>query len=146
VADRTSSLYIEVVRAALRDWLECHSAARAYADRHPDQITFVRYEDLLARPHEEVKRVVGFLGATVNERIIGEMIAGSSFEALSGGRAPGIEDTASFYRKGVQGDWPNHLTAEALQIVEEGCAGAMEQMGYVQASATPRPARRSVAN
>lgn len=38
-----------------------------------------------------------------------------SFAQYSGGREPGQEDRASFYRKGTHGDWKNHFTPKVLE-------------------------------
>jgi hypothetical protein len=35
-----------------------------------------------------------------------------------------------FARKGVPGDWPNHLTQEALDILLDECGAAMRLAGY----------------
>src|SRR5919107_400733 len=69
--------------------------------------TEVRYEDLLERPDEEVGRLAGFLGADTSEKAVHRAVGSASFEKLSRGRKRGQEDTSSFYRKGIAGDWKN---------------------------------------
>jgi hypothetical protein len=52
------------------------------------------------------------------------------FEALSGGRRQGSEDTGSHYRKGVAGDWKNHLNSEHLAHFERSYPGLLGHLGY----------------
>ena len=43
---------------------------------------------------------------------------------------PGQEDLASFYRKGVQGDWRNHMDAEQERAFIAATGGLMADLGY----------------
>lgn len=58
------------------------------------------------------------------------IVTKNSFENLSGGREKGQEDTGSHYRKGVHGDWRNHLTPEHLGYFHERYGGLLERLGY----------------
>src|SRR5215203_5483852 len=60
-----------------------------------ESYTEVRYEDLLERPEEEVRRLLEFLGAGSNEEIVRRCVNAASFERLSGGRERGEEDSSS---------------------------------------------------
>jgi len=90
----------------------------------------VRYEDLLERPHEEVRRLVGFLGADTGEKAVERAVSSASFEKLSKGRERGQEDTSSFYRKGVSGDWKNHFTERDKEIYKEEAGELLIRLGY----------------
>jgi hypothetical protein len=129
-ADSKSGLYRDVVRASAQDWRLTVDRTEAYRQRRPGQITTVRYEDLVRDPSGELARVFRFLGAATDETRLADIVRRSSFEALSGGRKPGVEDQSSFYRKGAPGDWCNHLTEEALAIVTEECGPALRLAGY----------------
>jgi hypothetical protein len=133
--DRTSEFYRELVRAAALDWRNAVEKTRAFAQRRPHQVATVRYERLVQDPRGELARVFDFLGARTRGGQLDEIVRGSSFEAFSGGRRPGLEDRRSFYRKGVPGDWPNHLTQEALEILAQTCGVQMELAGYGEAAA-----------
>jgi hypothetical protein len=90
----------------------------------------VRYEDLLERPYEEVRRLVGFLGADTGDRTIQRAVDSASFEKLSKGRERGQEDTSSFYRKGVSGDWKNYFTERDKEIYKEEAGELLIRLGY----------------
>jgi hypothetical protein len=135
-----TAFYLEVVKAAALDWQGCADAMRKFAKERPDQSLSVRYEDLIADPHAELRRVFGYLGVQTPEPLLAEIVEQSRFEAFSGGRARGVENGASFYRKGVVGDWRNQLTADALAIVLDICGEAMGSAGYdVEADAEDEP-------
>jgi hypothetical protein len=57
-------------------------------------------------------------------------VYGNRFEAQSGGRRAGAEDTGSHYRKGVAGDWVNHFTPAVSAAFEERFGGMLDQLGY----------------
>src|ERR671921_214662 len=92
--------------------------------------TEVRYEDLLERPDEEVGRLAGFLGADTSEKAVHRAVGSASFEKLSRGRERGQEDTSSFYRKGIAGDWKNYFTARDRQIYKEEAGELLIRLGY----------------
>lgn len=53
-----------------------------------------------------------------------------SFANMSGGRKPGEEDVTSHYRRGVAGDWKNHLTDRHLAAIRERFGDLVERLGY----------------
>ena len=53
-----------------------------------------------------------------------------SFERLAGGRKRGEEDQGSHYRRGVAGDWRNHLTQRHLAAFRERFGDLTERLGY----------------
>lgn len=90
----------------------------------------VRYEDLLAEPAGEVRRLLQFLEVDSGENVVRECIEAASFEQLSGGRTQGEEDSSSFYRKGVAGDWKNHFTERDKRAFKEEAGELLIQLGY----------------
>jgi hypothetical protein len=72
----------------------------------------------LRRPMPATGEIV--LGATYGNR----------FEAKTRGRRAGAEDTSSHYRKGVAGDWINHLSPAVADAFEERFPGLVERLGY----------------
>ncbi|MGH3086623.1 MAG: sulfotransferase domain-containing protein [Rubrobacteraceae bacterium] len=89
----------------------------------------VRYEDLLTRPEQELGRLLRFLGADADERTVSRCVEAVSFEKLSKGRKPG-QEAASFYRKGVAGDWKNVFTERNRRDFEEKAGDLLVKLGY----------------
>ena len=90
----------------------------------------VRYEDLLERPEEEVRRLLEFLGAGADEETVRRCVNSASFEKLSRGRKRGQEDPSSFFRKGVAGDWRSVFTEEDKKIFKEEAGDLLIRLGY----------------
>jgi hypothetical protein len=90
----------------------------------------VRYEDLLESPHEEVRRLLAFLGAEAGDETVRRCVEAASFERLSGGRERGEEDATSFFRKGVAGDWRSVFTEGDRRVFEEEAGGLLVELGY----------------
>lgn len=96
------------------------------------------YESLKVNPKEVLAGVLNYLGAEVSDEILEKMINAGSFEKLSAldelygkgtssiddpesaglGRKPGEELWNSQYRKGIVGDWKNHLTKQQARRVD----------------------------
>jgi hypothetical protein len=95
-----------------------------------ENYTEVRYEDLLSRPEEEVRRLLGFLGAGADDETVRRCVDAASFEKLSRGRERGEEDPTSFFRKGVAGDWRNTFTEQDRRVFEEMAGDLLAQLGY----------------
>ena len=95
-----------------------------------ENYTEVYYEDLLERPHEEVRRLAAFLGAADDDAAIEQAVSGASFEKLSKGRERGQEDSSSFFRKGVSGDWKNYFTERNKEIYKEEAGELLIRLGY----------------
>jgi hypothetical protein len=95
-----------------------------------ENYTEVRYEDLLDRPCEEVRRLLEFLGAESGEETVNRCVSSASFEKLSKGRKRGEEDATSFFRKGVAGDWRNVFTERDKRIFKEVAGDLLIELGY----------------
>ena len=96
-----------------------------YGDRYLE----IRYEDLLQDTPNTLRRVFGLLGASEDARIIEYCIRASSFERVSS-RQRGEEDSRSFFRKGVAGDWRSVFTERDRQIYEELAGDQLIRLGY----------------
>ncbi|MBA3472886.1 MAG: sulfotransferase domain-containing protein [Rubrobacter sp.] len=89
----------------------------------------VRYEDLLERPEEEVGRLLEFLGADASEQAVRRCVSAASFEKLTGGRERG-QEAASFFRKGIAGDWKNVFTEKNKQEFKAAAGNLLVKLGY----------------
>ncbi|MEU8002342.1 hypothetical protein AB0B66_14365 [Catellatospora sp. NPDC049111] len=61
---------------------------------------------------------------------VADACARFSFSRLAKGREPGQEDVHSHYRRGVAGDWRNHLAAEHLAAFRARYGDLVERLGY----------------
>jgi hypothetical protein len=121
----------EWLRQAARHWrLLVGSAVEDGPALLGSDYTEVRYEDLLDRPHQEVGRLLGFLGVDKEETLVDNCVSAASFEKLSRGRERGVEDPTSFYRKGIAGDWKNHFTEEDRRVFKEEAGELLIRLGY----------------
>eukprot|EP00076_Gallus_gallus_P033042 XP_024998580.1 sulfotransferase family cytosolic 2B member 1-like [Gallus gallus] len=82
---------------------------------------FITYEELQQDLRGSVQRLCSFLGRPLSAAAVEAVVANASFSAMSRNRMsnfslspPFILDVrrAPFLRKGISGDWKNHLTAE----------------------------------
>ncbi|XXG47833.1 hypothetical protein AAC387_Pa02g2407 [Persea americana] len=96
----------------------------------PERVLFIKYEELKEDPTFYLRRLAEFLGCPFSEEeerkgIIEKIQRLCSFESLrsldvnkSGKTEMGIE-TKIFFRRGVVGDWENHLTAEMIERLDQ---------------------------
>ncbi|KAL6856301.1 hypothetical protein ACP4OV_019103 [Aristida adscensionis] len=98
----------------------------------PDRVLFLKYEDLLRDPGAGVRRLAEFTGlpfsaAEEDAGVVASIVELCSFDKLkrlevneSGtvGAYIGFPSN-SFFRKGVAGDWANHMTPEMAARLDE---------------------------
>ena len=116
--------------ATAKGWAREQAAAVAFARERPQRCLALRYEDLIEDTATAFRSVLTFLGMPHDAATIADCCAKSDFAKLSGGRAPGKEDRASFYRKGVAGDWRNHFSAEANAAFIREAGPWLTHFGY----------------
>lgn len=102
----------------------------AIEDSH--QVLLVRYEDLHVRFAATLAEVFGFLGVPSKASVIANSHLQNSFCAKTGGRMRGTEVRSAHRRKGIVGDWRNHLdSGEASWIRrDEFWQKFMDEHGY----------------
>jgi Sulfotransferase family len=121
----------EYVVALAAEWAGNVEAGAEFADQQPARALTIRYEDLAATPGPVLASVLGFLGAPAEPQIVADCLAAGAFAQLAAGRAPGEEDRQSFFRKGVTGDWRNHLTAETVRLFDAKACAWLARYGYL---------------
>lgn len=124
----TFAAYVEYFAA--QHYVRYVQSARAWGEANPARYTEVRYEDLHARPHDEARRALEFLGADASEAGVRACLEAGSFERLSGGRKRGEGDDASHFRKGLVGDWQSDFDEASLVALEKHAGPMMRQLGY----------------
>ena len=111
-------------------WAKRVAAAQHFADRHRDRFFRVRYEDLATDPEGTLTKLFRFLGVSSGEAVLARCRSEAGFAKLSGGRSPGQEDRGSFFRKGVPGDWRNHLTPVMEAEFRKQAGDWLDRLGY----------------
>jgi LPS sulfotransferase NodH len=94
----------------------------------------LRYEDLVTQPEVTTRKILAFLDVEASAETVAACLGAGDFRRLSGGRAPGEEDPQSFFRKGIAGDWRNHMDPELSAAFCRATGGLMAELGYVQGS------------
>jgi hypothetical protein len=129
-----SPAWLEAYAEAWRDKVSATRAdgRRLLGERYAE----VRYEDLQERPERELSRLAEFIGVDRCPAVLEQCLASASFERLSGGRRPGEEDSTSFFRKGVAGEWRALFGKEDHRVFERAAGGLLAELGY-ESGVTP---------
>ena len=120
---------IRFIREGGADWARCVTPVDSFAAEHPGLLHNLKYEDMIADPAGEARKLFRFLGVRHDDSLVARLVAATSFEAMTG-RKPGEEHPTSFLRKGVAGDWIGKLDPEALAALDETCGDLMRAHGY----------------
>nr|BAJ84859.1 predicted protein [Hordeum vulgare subsp. vulgare] len=107
-------------------WDHCLEYWRASVAR-PDNVLFLKYEEIKSDPVQVVRKLAEFLGVPLTEEeesagVARAVVRLCSFEKLTSlqvNQVGGVRHSESvhvsnsvFYRKGVVGDWANHMSHE----------------------------------
>ncbi|WP_320044056.1 sulfotransferase domain-containing protein [uncultured Desulfobacter sp.] len=95
-----------------------------------NQLIWVRYEDLLLDAIPTMASVFTFIGVPTDRAEVEKVIDQNRFNKLAQGREAGNEDRTSFFRKGVSGDYKNHLTPEIWKEVTRDAHEVMRELRY----------------
>lgn len=90
----------------------------------------LQYEQLLASPAEVMTELFKTLGVPNQFDLVSKCVTASEFSTLSGGRKPGEDETQSFFRKGVAGDWKNHMSPDLGQKILSLTKGLAAELRY----------------
>ena len=80
---------------------------------------------------DTLSRLLSFLSVTNSEDIVKDCLDKNSFTNLTGGRDRGTEDQASFFRKGITGDWKNHLDMTEASLFSKEAQDEMRYFNYL---------------
>ncbi len=110
----------ELIRHALSRWNEHNHNVDRACDKLGERLLRVRYEELVADPAAQFRRLYEHLdGVDVTDEIIAASVTTCSFAAMSGGRQPGETDDTSFFRSGTIGQHAVDLTDAERDLVTE---------------------------
>ncbi|MEM6491866.1 MAG: sulfotransferase domain-containing protein, partial [Pseudomonadota bacterium] len=97
-------------------------------------LLLLRYEDLIADPGAQFRKLLGFLGWTDADDAIDAAVAATSFKTLQNAeRESGFAEAPEgrrFFRRGVAGGWREHPDQEPFRRIEDAFADQMVRHGY----------------
>lgn len=112
------------------NWHEFNERWMSFIDKNPDKIVVVRYESLLKNTPKELERVLKKSGIEKpDKKRIEEIVEKYSFVNQSK-RGLGIENTKSFLRKGISGDWKNKFSKDAAEVFNRYAGKMLVKLGY----------------
>ncbi len=119
----------KLVLSLIDNWKSSLQSVRASADPFRNDYLEIRYEDLKSGP-DALQNIFKFLGVEESAKVAGACIEQCSFRKLSGGRREGEENRSSHFRKGIVGDWRNHVSEEAVARIDDMHGDFLQQEGY----------------
>jgi len=119
-------------RRIAKTWREDIEKAQSFSDSNPESCIWVRYEDLHWDINNQLSAVFSFLGVENSSTAINDCVAAGDFKNLAQGRDRGQEDSTSHFRKGIVGDWVNHLDDEAIKSFNTEAGEVLRDFGYLE--------------
>ena len=134
--DRAAEFF-DYLRVKLEERTDPYFTYREFADAWlgRDGVCYTSYERFKEDAHDELARVIRFLGQTPDAARIDAAVDYFSFENVTrrktgSVRKPGQEDAGHFQRKGVVGDWRNHFNEASLQYFDRHMGDVLARLGY----------------
>jgi hypothetical protein len=113
------------------DALGLFDAQRSWLEAAGDPAVAVfRYEELAADNAAFLRKLLDYLEVPMPAQAIADLAARHSFSRHAEGRAQGLEDLHSHYRKGVAGDWKNFFDEDVLGHFEAVAGETARRLGY----------------
>jgi aryl sulfotransferase len=130
--DRTTKLHNQL-RQQLLTWSE---HVKSWVDISGLPVLVIRYEDMTAQPTATFTKAAAFIGLTPSTREVETALEYCSFTRLKQqeeekGFSEKSAHSASFFRKGIVGDWRNVLTTEQVKRIIEEHGEVMGRYGYL---------------
>jgi len=105
---------------------------RTYLESKNEKLALLRYEMLLSNGRDELAQAMEKItGEPSDMERIDATLDKYSF-AKQAGRKPGQEDRSNSLRKGQAGDWINHFSREAAEILDHYCGEVMIEIGHCE--------------
>ena len=90
----------------------------------------VSYEQMLADAVDVMTQVAKHFQLDSSKETVQTIVENHSFKRLSAGRERGQQDTKSFFRSGVAGDWKKHFTPEVTKKFKSVAGRFLVEFGY----------------
>eukprot|EP01095_Lingulamoeba_sp_RSL-Kostka_P002133 TRINITY_DN13027_c0_g1_i1.p2 TRINITY_DN13027_c0_g1~~TRINITY_DN13027_c0_g1_i1.p2 ORF type:complete len:307 (-),score=100.03 TRINITY_DN13027_c0_g1_i1:61-981(-) len=96
-----------------------------FQQRNNKQILFLSFEDISSDKIKAINDIANFLSTEITEERINEIIEKTSFNdmktnpATNRSTTPFKPNSTKFFRKGIVGDYINHLSEEQIQLLDQ---------------------------
>lgn len=130
VASKFRNGFPDSILPSAKTWAGVIQTARLEQRRTGVRYLEIQYEKLVDQTDQEVRAVFEFLDVARDPALVAHCIEKADFSKLSGGRKQGQEDKASFFRKGIKGDWRNHMNEKQSRQYIDATDGLMRELGY----------------
>jgi len=129
---------IERYEPQIERWDRQVLAWAKHAERD-ERVLIVKYEDLVKKKPETLKKTLAFTGIHCPDDLFDLAIARSSFEAMKKTEEefgeenyPGeMAKRGQFIRKGKTEGWKEELSPDSIKAIESEFSAAMKKMGYL---------------
>lgn len=111
-------------------WLKQLALVAVARAEYPNRTHDIRYEDLIDDFASTVEGLLNFFDVDGSAETIEALRFETDFKRLSGGRAPGDQDDASYFRMGLAGDWRSTLSEAQIALVDGICGTELQALGY----------------
>ncbi|MBT8273152.1 MAG: sulfotransferase domain-containing protein [Bacteroidia bacterium] len=112
------------------NWESFNSQWNNEYDKNNSNIYLLKYEDLLNDTEGTLRQLFAdFFNVEIDENKLKEVVHKYSFESQTQ-RNKGEEDTSSFLRKGISGDWKNKFNDNAKDVFKKYGGKMLIKLGY----------------
>ena len=114
-------------RQSILGWradMEAEFRARARSNLY-----VLSYEELIWNDRQALRLLLNHLELPTGDDVVEDMLRRSSFYFRSG-RQPGQENSHSFFRKGIVGDWRSQFGPEEKRVFKELAGDLLIELGY----------------
>lgn len=111
-------------RLPFGDYFEHTSAWRQFYLENPNQVYWLSFEDLKSHPEREIKRLARFCGMNHDSDTIKRVRQETTFTKLKE-----AAEGSGHFRKGIIGDWRNHLSDSQSKRLDEKLRVLLQPLG-----------------
>jgi hypothetical protein len=112
------------------NWATFNHSWLEYRKNNQDIVYMVKYESLLENTEKELQRIlIDAFDIKPSPEKISHIVNTYAFETQTQ-RPKGDEDSKSFLRKGISGDWKNNFSEEAEKLFNSYAREMLENIGY----------------
>jgi Sulfotransferase family len=124
--------------AAARSWAHAIRLGRAAASRYPDRVLTLRYENLVARPEEEVRQVCGFLELDYSPEMLA--IEETDPSKVAESQVEWFTNVWAGINADAVGKWRRAMSPHDQRTFESVAGAELRELGYETRGGAASPA------